>query len=97
MKTQQLLFLTLILGVLLLGLAAHAIPATSLCVCTDRAGDVPRAAGFDICLVCQLQTGIILSVILPLLPESNLVGLIYVSSQVPQKHATRIPHPPTLN
>jgi hypothetical protein len=95
MKTQQLLFLVLTLSVFLLGLAAHAIPSNLLCVCTDRAGDAPRTAGFDLCLVCQLQTGVIVSVILPLLPEGGLVGLNYLSSQIQQKHATLIPHPPT--
>lgn len=95
MKTKHLLFLVLTLSVFLLGLAAHAVPANSLCVCTDRAGDAPRTTGFDICLVCQLQAGVIVSVILPLFPEGGMVGLNYVSSQIPQKHAARIPHPPT--
>lgn len=95
MKTKHLVLLAITLSVFVLALAAHSIPTNSLCVCTDRAGDATRTAGFDLCLVCQLQTGVIVSVILPLLPEGGWVGLNYVSSQVPQKHVARIPHPPT--
>jgi len=96
MKTQHLLFLAITLSVSLLALTAHSIPTNSLCVCTDRAGDTTRTAGLDLCLVCQLQTGVIVSVILLILPDGGLAGLNYASSQIPEKHATRIPHPPAL-
>lgn len=96
MKTQQLLFLILTLSVFLLALAVHALPSYPLCDCTDRTGDTPRTAGFDLCLVCQLQAGVIVSVIVPVLPEGNLVGLQYTYSSFPKTHVVVIPHPPTL-
>ena len=94
MKTKHAVLLAITLSVFLFALAAHAIPSNPICICTEPAGEAPRAAGFDLCLVCQLQTGVIVSVNVPLLPEGSFVDLIYVSSLVPQKHAARIPHPP---
>ncbi len=96
MKKNHLFFLALTLSLFLIALAAHSVPASSLCVCTEPAGSTARTSGLETCLVCQLQTGVVTTNISPVIPDDELDEVDCPSSQIPQKHADQIPHPPAL-
>src|SRR5690349_21580894 len=72
MKTSQRFHLACAVCLLLIGLLAHSVPASTLCGCMETQDDAAVGWEFDTCLVCQLQTGVIFTVILSLLSDGKL-------------------------
>lgn len=92
MNLHRRLFLTLTLTLLLFGLAAHSLSVASLCGCMSAPQD--SAANLDLCLVCQLQTGIHTS---PSPECPNGDGALYLNNQPALnllEHTVPILHPP---
>jgi hypothetical protein len=94
MKLHQRILLVVTLTVLLLGLAAHSLPV-SLCGCLNTPDDTTSASYLDVCLVCQLQTGIHTSVHASSLSNDQ----VYEESDHPRlkplEHTIQVLHPPT--
>jgi hypothetical protein len=58
MNGSHRVLLIVTLAFLLVGLSAHLFPAASLCECLSQSQEDARATNLDLCLICQLQTGI---------------------------------------
>ena len=86
------MLVTLIL--IMIGLSAHLLPGASLCTCVSKTSEGPRASNFDLCLVCQLQTGIHASSRLAdLTPEITPRISTMLTSRI-LEHASSVLHPP---
>ena len=96
MSSSRRFFLTLTLGLLLLGLAAHAMPTNSLCACIGDTADLSGESGLEACLVCQLQNGVIVIPVLAALPNCDSSSANHPIGLHPLEHNDEIPHPPIL-
>ena len=85
--------LAMILTLLLLGLVAHSLPVT-LCGCAKLANESDTAWNPDLCLVCQLQAGIHLSVYNAGLNQEIALRMDDRSVLNPLNHTSRVLHPP---
>jgi hypothetical protein len=96
MSAPRRFFLTLTLGLLLLGLAAHAMPTSSFCACIGDTADLSGESGLEACLVCQLQNGAIVISVLAALPDGDSSGANHPIGLYPLEHNDEVPHPPIL-
>jgi hypothetical protein len=96
MNIPQRFFLVITLSLLLLGLAAHAVPSVSVCACADISESQTGSSELDACLVCQLQTGVQVSSISMLSPGDKMLEVASTLFLIPLEHTTRIPRPPIL-
>jgi len=96
MKTSWRVFLALTLSLLLLGLAAHSVPAIPTCACVNNLNESNTSFGLEACLVCQLQTGVCITANLSDLPDNIPAGGKNPFRPSPLKHAAEISHPPIL-
>lgn len=46
------------LALMIFGLSAHSFPAISLCKCITTPADDAGASDVELCLVCQMQSGV---------------------------------------
>lgn len=90
--TSSRFYLALILCLLLIGVISHSIPSLSLCPCTET----QNSKTLDVCLVCQLQLGILCSCALYSLISETLFSAEFALSSIPLEFIEQIPHPPTL-
>lgn len=97
MNTSQRLYLTVTLCLLLFGLMAHSMPSSSLCSCAEIQANTDIASGFDACLVCQLQSGVIDTSFSSLFSKSILPGVNSPAESTPLEHGDQISHPPILS
>ena len=97
MNTSQRLFLAVTLCLLLFGLMAHSMPSSSLCSCAEIQDNTDIASGSDVCLVCQLQSGIIDISFSSLFSKSILAGANSPAESTPLEHGDQISHPPILS
>ena len=97
MNTSQRLCLAFTLCLLLFGLAVHAVPSVSSCTCVEIQNDKDIASGFDACLVCQLQSGLIETSFSSLFSDSTPSGVNKPANSAPLEHADQISHPPILS
>lgn len=93
LSLQRLLLIT-ILTSMVLGLAAHSLPV-DLCTCGTPSGeDAASPITPDLCLVCQLESG----VHTPALSSGLVSDLVFqVSDQpalTPLEHTVQVLHPP---
>jgi hypothetical protein len=96
MNISQRFLLVFTLSLLLLGLAAHAVPSVSVCACADISESQAGSPGLDACLVCQLQTGIQVSSVSALAPGDEISEVVSILFLIPLEHATQISRPPIL-
>ncbi|MCG2787783.1 MAG: hypothetical protein L6461_22065 [Anaerolineae bacterium] len=96
MNIPQRFFLVFTLSLLLLGLAAHAVPSGSVCACADVSESQTGSPGLDACLVCQLQTGIQVSSVSVLSPGDEMPEVASILFLIPLEHTTQISRPPIL-
>ena len=80
MNTLRRLLLAVTLTLLLFGLAAHSLPTSSLCGCVSVPQEGSGASNPDLCLICQLQTGIYTS---PRPASPNRENTFHASEQRP--------------
>ena len=88
------LLLLLTLALLLIGLAAHTAPDSSLCECTDGSLAQSGNIGLEGCLVCQLQNGVALAPGPGNLPEQRSSSAPAPVSLKPLEYSLSIIHPP---
>ena len=82
------------LALLLVGLSAHLLPAASLCDCVSQFQEDARASNPDLCLVCQLQTGIH-SALSPADPNHEMVQQVNIRINLRSlERAFPVLHPP---
>lgn len=96
MNSSQRLILTLTLCLLMVGLAAHSASAIPLCNCVDATEGGSDASGVDVCLVCQLQSGVLTASFPTPIADGKSPGVIHLPTRIPLERATRISHPPIL-
>ena len=58
MNVHRTFLLAITLTLLVFGLTAHSLPAISLCGCVTTPEDGTGVSNLDLCLICQLQTGV---------------------------------------
>ena len=85
--------LAIVLTLFLLGLVAHLLPV-ALCGCATLAGESDAGSNPDLCLVCQLQAGIHISVQYTGLNHETALKIYDRSVLKPLNHVSRVLHPP---
>ena len=96
MNISQRLILTLTLCLLMIGLAAHSVPAVSLCTCVEETEGGNGVSEVDACLVCQLQSGVLTAALPTPMAGGKLPGVIHLPIRIPLERADQISHPPIL-
>lgn len=95
MKINHRFLLAITLILLVFGLAAHSLPAVSLCECVSASLDEASTSNLDLCLICQLQTGIHTT---SYSASPNRDRIFHHHSQLilnPLEYVTPVLHPPT--
>jgi hypothetical protein len=96
MNIPQRFFLVFTLSLLLLGLAAHAVPSGSVCACADISESQAGSPGLDACLACQLQAGVQVFSVSALSPGDETPEVVSILFLIPLEHTTQISRPPIL-
>lgn len=95
MTSSNRFYLALTLCLLLIGLVSHSIPSLSICPCSETQNKNTETLKLDVCLVCQLQAGVLsVHILHHFSGEINKAG--YELNSIPLEITDKIHHPPIL-
>lgn len=96
MNIFQRLFLIVTMILLLFGSLSHVLPAGALCECLSQPQKDTNSSNFDLCLVCQMQSGM-LSEVLPIALNHEIASQVSVKLALsPLEYVFPVLHPPIV-
>lgn len=96
MTSSNRFYLFLTLCIIVIGLVSHSIPSLSICSCSESQSKNTETLKVDICLVCQLQAGVLGIHIFHHLSNETLLNTVSELDLVPLDVTDQIHHPPIL-
>lgn len=96
MTSSNRFYLALTLCLLLIGLVSHSIPSLSICSCSESQNKNTEPLKLDVCLVCQLQAGVISVHIIHHFSGQMLFKAGYELNSIRLDITEQIHHPPIL-